>query len=46
MEFFSAVLTGTPEGVAAVEPGDVMTAGVVGVPQLSMTCAVECARAN
>ncbi|MEO0401322.1 MAG: fumarylacetoacetate hydrolase family protein [Pseudomonadota bacterium] len=31
------VMTGTPAGVAAVEPGDVMTGGVDGVGEISVT---------
>eukprot|EP00037_Helgoeca_nana_P001895 m.30247 g.30247 ORF g.30247 m.30247 type:complete len:234 (-) comp12208_c0_seq1:177-878(-) len=34
------ILTGTPEGVAAVFPGDVMEAGVEGFPELSIVCNV------
>jgi acylpyruvate hydrolase len=34
------IITGTPEGVAAVFPGDVMTAGVVGMPVFDMAVKV------
>jgi 2-keto-4-pentenoate hydratase/2-oxohepta-3-ene-1,7-dioic acid hydratase in catechol pathway len=35
------IITGTPEGVAAVFPGDVMTAGVEGMPAFDMSVNVE-----
>jgi 2-keto-4-pentenoate hydratase/2-oxohepta-3-ene-1,7-dioic acid hydratase in catechol pathway len=35
------VLTGTPDGVGPVFPGDVMEAEVVGVPGLQIRCRVE-----
>jgi acylpyruvate hydrolase len=35
------ILTGTPEGVSAVKPGDVMTAGITGLPKYDISFGVE-----
>lgn len=35
------ILTGTPEGVSSVKPGDVMTAGISGLPQYDIEFGVE-----
>lgn len=35
------ILTGTPEGVSAVKPGDVMTAGIVGLEKYDISFGVE-----
>lgn len=35
------ILTGTPEGVSSVKPGDVMTAGITGMPQYDIQVGVE-----
>lgn len=35
------ILSGTPEGVSAVKPGDVMTAGITGLPQFDISFGVE-----
>lgn len=35
------ILSGTPEGVSAVKPGDVMTAGITGLPKYDISFGVE-----
>jgi fumarylpyruvate hydrolase len=39
LEAGDVIMTGTPAGVAAVVPGDVITAGIEGLPPLSVRIA-------